>query len=175
MKLSLILLTCNFIFAIYCLEVGARGESRMLLLLAAPSTNRGYYRDYFNNIVNFQIEYVQKVLDGGADDIVIIVNENILPYYSKRLPANVLLIDDMGDIWMRDFTLVSPHNPVRFVYTWASMTEDESVETQQSFDDFAKYYGLQYKKAPYYFRIDGGNIVDTFDGKVLYLISLNLF
>jgi hypothetical protein len=171
--LPLIILTFQFLFSIGNFQVSARGDSRTLLVLAAPDSTRGYYANDFNSIVNFQVEYAQKVIDNGADDIVIIVNDKILPYYSRRLPSKILLVDYMADIWMRDFTLVNPSNPVSFVYTWASMTKGESIKTQQSFINFASHYGLNYKKVNY--MIDGGNIVDTFDGKVFYFCKILVF
>ena len=68
--------------------------------------------------------------------MVVIVDADTKHHYNE-LPSDVILVADVYDIWMRDFTTVNPLNPVQFKYTWASMTQTESEEVQGSFDDFA--------------------------------------
>lgn len=141
-----------------------RKES-MVLVLAAPSVDNEYYTTYFDKIVEFQVNYAQKVINHSADSVRILVDERTKEYYEGRLPDNVLVAQEMYDIWIRDFATVNPFYPVQFVYTYASMSEEESVITQRMFSDFADRYGIEREKTSYY--IDGGNVVDNYAGRVV--------
>lgn len=138
----------------------------MLLVLSAPSVHDTYYKSAFDKIIRFHIRYAGAVIEHGApDQVVILVDTDTYPYYAKKIPKENLLIADVYDIWMRDFTTVSPHTPVQFTYTAASMSEAESRTTQKSFSDFADNYGIKRKKSSLF--IDGGNIVDNYTGKAI--------
>ena len=79
----------------------------------------------------------------GNDNVVVIVDEDTKLYYEKKLPADVLLVADVHDIWMRDFTTVNPLKPVQFIYTWASMTKSESKDVQNSFIKLADGFDIK--------------------------------
>ena len=136
---------------------------RMLLVLAAPSVHDNYYSDAFDEIVAFQMAYINKII--GKDNVVLIVDADTKQHYENELPRDVILVADVYDIWMRDFTTVNPMNPVQFRYTWASMTQPESEEVQGSFNDFANSFGLTRTNTN--LLIDGGNIVDDYNGNVI--------
>jgi len=137
--------------------------NRMTLVLAAPSINDEYYSDRFNDIVDFQVNYAKAVM--GKDNIVIVVDNDTRSYYEGRLPSDVIITSNVYDIWMRDFTTVNPLNPVQFTYTWASMTQGQSVEVQNSFVSFANSFGIQRNTTN--LILDGGNIVDNYEGRVI--------
>ena len=99
-------------------------KDRMLLVLSAPSIHDPYYKPAFQRIVDFQINYAKSIL--GNDNVVILVDEDTKPYFTGKVPEDILLVDDVRDIWMRDFTTVNPIKPVQFTYTWASMSEKQS-------------------------------------------------
>ena len=138
-------------------------DDRMLLILSAPSVHDAYYKSAFQIIVNFQIDYAKAIM--GNDNVVIIVDKDTKPYYENKLPEDILITADVYDIWARDFTTVNPLNPVQFTYTWASMTRQESIDVQKSFSDFADAFDIQRKVSD--LRIDGGNIVDNYAGKIV--------
>lgn len=135
-------------------------ENRMLLVMSAPSVNDTYYRDAFNLIVQFQINYAKAIM--GNDNVVIITDSQTKRFYEDELPADVLIEAEVYDIWMRDFSTVNPINPQRFRYTWASMTRQESIEVQNSFTAFAQSNSIQMDANQY--LIDGGNLVDNYAG-----------
>jgi len=141
-------------------------SDRMLLVLSAPSIHETYYSSAFQLIVDFQINYAKAIM--GNDNVVLIVDKDTRSYYRGKLPEDVLITADVYDIWVRDFTTVNPLNPVQFKYTWASMTQQESVEVQNSFKTFADQYGIQ--RATTNLLLDGGNIVDNYAGKVITTI-----
>lgn len=136
---------------------------RMLLVLSAPSVHDPYYKAAFQQIVDFQIDYARSIL--GHDNVVIIADEDTRPFYAGKVPEDILLVDDVRDIWMRDFSTVNPAQPVQFAYTWASMTEKQSRQVQKSFNDFADRYGIQRRHSG--LLLDGGNIVDDYAGRVI--------
>jgi agmatine/peptidylarginine deiminase len=135
----------------------------MLLVLSAPSVYDTYYSSAFQLIVKFQINYAKAII--GNDNVVIVVDADTKAYYEKDLPEDVLITADVYDIWIRDFATVNPLNPVQFKYTQASMTQQESVEVQNSFQAFANQYYIQ--KSTTSLLLDGGNIVDNYAGKVI--------
>jgi len=154
--------------AIYTLQVtsGIRNkisDDRMLLVLSAPSVHNTYYSPAFERIVDFQISYAKAIM--GNDNVVVITDADSKPHYENELPEDVLITADVYDIWMRDFTTVNPLSPVQFRYTWASMTQQESIEVQNSFKAFADQYGIRRNMTD--LLTDGGNIVDNYAGKII--------
>lgn len=101
-------------------------DDKMLLVLSSPSVHDPYYKSAFKRIVDFQINYAKSIL--GNDNVVILVDEDTKPYFTGKVPEDILLVDDVRDIWMRDFTTVNPMQPVQFTYTWASMTKKQSKD-----------------------------------------------
>lgn len=137
---------------------------KMLLVLSAPSIHDEYYEKAFQEIVDFQISYLNKILEN--DNAVIIVDEDTKKYYERKIPEQNILIADVHDIWMRDFTTVDPINPVEFVYTWASMSKYESQDVQKSFvDAITNKLGVEREKSN--LILDGGNIVDNYKGRIV--------
>ena len=138
-------------------------DNKMLLVLSAPSIHDPYYKSAFQRIVDFQINYAKSIL--GNDNVVILVDEDTKPFFTGKVPEDILLVDDVRDIWMRDFTTVNPKQPVQFSYTWASMSQKQSQDVQKSFSRFADRYKIQRAKTD--LMIDGGNLVDDYAGRVI--------
>jgi len=138
-------------------------DDKMLLVLSAPSVHDLYYKSAFQRIVDFQIDYAKSIL--GNDNVVILVDKDTKPYFTGKVPEDILLVDDVRDIWMRDFTTVNPMQPVQFTYTWASMTQKLSKEVQKSFSQFADRYQIHRAKTD--LMLDGGNLVDDYAGRVI--------
>jgi len=149
-------------------------DSRMLLVLSAPSVDDKYYESAFADIVEFQINYALSII--GNDNVIIIVDKKTRKHYEGRVPGDILLTANIYDIWMRDFTTVNPIAPVQFKYSYASMTETDSKEVQASFDRFADRYEVERSITD--FVIDGGNIVDNYAGRAIttqrFLLDNNL-
>lgn len=139
-------------------------KNKMYLILAAPSIHDKYYKNYFNEIVNLSW-ICKKIIQHNTDNICILVDSDTKNYYEKRLPSETLITEEMYDIWIRDFATINPENPVQFIYTNASMSKIDSIKTQEKFLNFAKKYSIKMEKISYI--IDGGNIVDNYDGKII--------
>jgi agmatine/peptidylarginine deiminase len=138
-------------------------KNKMLLVISAPSINDEYYSSSFKQIVDFQIRYINSIINN--DNVILIVDLDTKSYYDKKIPESVILTEEIYDIWMRDFTTVNPLDPVQFKYTWASMTKKESEFVQKSFIKFANKYDIKRNNSN--LLLDGGNIVDNYAGKVI--------
>lgn len=135
----------------------------MTLVLSAPSVDDQYYAPAFDAIVDFHIGYAQQT--SGRDEVRIVVDEQTRPYYEGRVADELLITANVEDIWMRDFTLVNPNNPVQFTYTDASVSAAQAEQTQQSFSVFAEATGIASRTSD--LVLDGGNIVDNYQGDII--------
>lgn len=138
-------------------------DDKMLLILSAPSVDDKYYQPAFQKIIDFQINYAKNII--WNDNVIVIADKKTMPYFVWKLPDDILLEDDLYDIWMRDFTTVNPLEPVQFQYTRASMTQKQSQQVQNQFDKFADKYNLKRIKTD--LILDGGNIVDNYIDKAI--------
>lgn len=136
-----------------------------LIVIAAPSVHNEYYKDVFQDIIDFDVAYANAVM--GNDEIRILVDEDTKAYFKDRVPEEILVEASVEDIWMRDFTTVNPHAPVQFRYTPASFNNDqrEADLVQTSFNAFLDAHDIQVPKTEYF--IDGGNIVDNYQGRII--------
>ena len=70
-------------------------QQSMTIVLAAPSIHDEYYGDYFNEIVRFQKNYAERVLEANADTVRIIVDADTKKYYSDTLAEHILIESDV--------------------------------------------------------------------------------
>lgn len=140
-------------------------SEKMLIVITAPPSNTSYYRDVYDKIISYDIEFAKKVL--GKDEIIVLGDKKALSILRKELPEKILLKADMRDIWMRDFTTVNPYSPVQFRYAAAAQggKQSEADWVQEGFSKFAKKLGLEYSGTE--LILDGGNLVDNYKDKVI--------
>ena len=146
-------------------EPDTGSKSTMTLTLAAPRTDDTYYQDQYEQILDFQIGYAQAVIDAGNDTVQIFADAETIARYGDQLPAGTFVEKPMLDIWMRDFSLVNPSDPVQFMYTDSSMSAREALATQGAFSNYLTEAGIVYRGTD--LIIDGGNIVDDYQGRVI--------
>jgi agmatine/peptidylarginine deiminase len=131
---------------------------RMLIVISAPSIHDEYYRESFEKIIAFDIQYAKAIM--GKDNVVVLADKDTLPYFKNKLPADVLLEAEVEDIWMRDFSTVHPSKMVKFAY---DRPQERSIE--RSFLDFATENELLFKNSP--LKVDGGNVVDNNKDRII--------
>lgn len=138
---------------------------RTLILLAAPAADDAYYRSRRRDILDFQVAYAKSIL--GRDNVVILCDRPTRQELAQELPADVLLLGPMRDVWMRDFTPVLPARPVLFRYSAAAQAGQarDAAWVQAGFTRFAKHCGLEFRRCPYV--LDGGNLVDNGSDKAI--------
>ena len=157
-----------------------QANDKHLIIIAAPSLldTQGDpdYAEVFDDIVAFDIAYANAVY--GHDDVRLVVDEDTMPFYKGHVPDDVLVVDYLPHIWVRDYTTINPHRPIQFRYTAHSFEGDQrkADEMQRGFNAFTQAYGLNFPKTKYI--LDGGNIVDNYAGRVItttrFLVDNNL-
>ncbi len=133
-------------------------QRRMLIVISAPSINDPYYKEHFQKIIDFDIQFAKSII--GKDNVVVLVDKETLPYFKDKLPEDVLLEAYVNDIWIRDVATVHPSKMVKFVYD-----RPETPSIDKSFRLFTKENELQFKESN--LKIDGGNVVDNNNGKLI--------
>jgi agmatine/peptidylarginine deiminase len=148
---------------------GTGHANQHLLVIAAPSiTDAGddpFFAEIFQDVVDFDIAYANAVY--GHDQIRIVVDEETRPYFTGRVPQEILIEANIPHIWMRDYTTINPYDPIQFRYTAASFEGDqaEAEFMQDGFNRFAAGFGFTFPKSEH--LLDGGNIVDNYAGRIV--------
>ncbi|GGG04903.1 MULTISPECIES: agmatine deiminase family protein [Cysteiniphilum] len=141
--------------------------SNELIVLAAPTTK--YYEKVENDIIDFQTRYAEKIIDNG-DKVIILSDQKNYSKYAKAIDVSNILLCPMKDIWMRDFTLVNPINPLIFRYTAAGQGGGKkgqylADEVQNDFYGLVKDANLSFVETN--LLNDGGNWVDDYSGNIV--------
>ena len=129
----------------------------MLLVLAAPSKRDSYYKNHFNDIIDFHVSYAEAIMEGG-DNVVIFADKTAMPYLKSRLPnENLLLIDEQLDPWIRDVSPVYPGKNIQFQYS-GGLKRKEAEFLQRNFNKVISKYNVA-PSAKVDFLNDGGNFI----------------
>lgn len=153
--------------------MAASVQSQDLIVIAAPTVEDAVNAEetkIFKNLVDFDIAYANAVY--GRDQVLLIVDEATLPYFEGEVPESIVVVADPLHVWMRDFTTINPHRPVQFRYTPASFEQDqnEADGIQDEFNQLLRAAGYRFPKArkgAADLKLDGGNIVDNYAGRVI--------
>ena len=136
----------------------------MLLVISPPSINNEYYLDNYDAIVAFDIAYAKSIM--GHDNVVVLGDKPTLKYLQKHLPKDILLEQSLADIWLRDCSMVNPHQPVQFRYAAAAQgTQADADYVQKKFNKLTRRHQLEFKRSSYI--LDGGNYVDNYKGRAV--------
>ncbi|WP_116964467.1 agmatine deiminase family protein [Fastidiosibacter lacustris] len=140
-----------------------------LIVLASPPEYDDYYRKVEKDIIEFQINYAQKIIANG-DQVLILSSDRLYQVYIDTLGKNHVLNYPMQDIWMRDFTLTNPIQPVMFRYSAAGqgggkLGQKLADSVQAGFYRLVESIGVAFKKTD--LINDGGNFVDDYAGNVV--------
>lgn len=134
------------------------------IVLAAPSVNNTYYRQVFQDIIDFQIDFANKI--DGKDEVIILVDNATRKYYKDRVPDYVLVQATIGDIWIRDFSPVVAGKQIKFNYLPDYLSRSDANYIDNSFERWHRSIGLQYGKKSNLI-LDGGNVVGNGNGKII--------
>ena len=142
----------------FCKEV----EGKQLLVLAPPIKANEYYKEKFFDVIPFYVNYVGNVT--GKDDVILVVDEETMPYYEGKIHQSKLIMDHIDDPWVRDVSLPIPSKDVQFTYVGGS-TLKEARNTQSIFDKFIHEIGIATTRTD--LLLDGGNLVNNNNNKVI--------
>ena len=81
-------------------------SAKQLLVLAPPIKANEYYAEKFLDVIPFYVDYVNNVT--GKDDVVLVADEETMPYYKGKINDSKLIEAHIDDPWIRD---VSPPIP----------------------------------------------------------------
>lgn len=168
---ALALISCGAAPDVKYSESGGSGANLMtkeLIVLATPPSSDAYYSDKFDDIFKFHIAYVTQAKD--SDDIVVLASEDHYHKYVNALGIDHVVKSEMGDIWMRDFSLSNAVRPVMFRYTSEGQGggrkgQKESDFVQETLAGFIEKAGLSFAESD--LLNDGGNFVDDYAGNVV--------
>lgn len=146
------------------LEARSFNPNAQAIVLAAPSIYNDYYSSVFHDIVDFQVDYANKI--NGRDEVIILVDKHTRRFYQGRVPSYVLVEANIEDIWIRDFSPVVAGRQVKFNYLPDYLSRSDADFIDNSFENWFKKVGLQYGKKSNVI-IDGGNVVGNGKGKIV--------
>lgn len=142
----------------------ANNSNAQVIVLAAPSVRSNYYREVFQGIVDFQVDFANKI--NGRDEVIILVDNATRRYYQGRVPNYVLVNANIEDIWIRDFSPAIAGKQIKFNYLPDYLGRNDANAIDNSFERWYRNTGLQYGKKSKLI-LDGGNVVDNGNGRVI--------
>jgi len=134
---------------------------KSLLVLSAPSIHGTIYKEKYNEIIDYMINFANIV--NGKDEVVILADADTLPLFEGKVPSHTLIKADIADIWIRDFSSVIPSKQVKFKFAPPYRTPEEAKRYESSFESWFEKTGLKYY-AKSDIILDGGNVVDNAAG-----------
>lgn len=135
-------------------------NSSCLIILSAPSIKSNYYKKHFNDIINFQKEFISKVNLLTNDKIMIFSDDDTYVKISSEFQAENIRKFDFSDIWIRDFS--STICDFHFKY---SRSYENDQKAAKKWLKFAECTNLDYKN--FDFELDGGNAVHNGKDKLI--------
>jgi agmatine/peptidylarginine deiminase len=99
----------------------------------------------------------------GKDDVLILADAETLPQFEGKVPSNILLKANIGDIWIRDVSPVIPTRPTKFKYSPPYLPKSTTKYIDKSFEEWFVGNGLEYSEKSDII-LDGGNVVDNAAG-----------
>jgi agmatine/peptidylarginine deiminase len=151
------------------MPVTAQDEaSRELIILASPPDGDRYYAAVMNDIIDFHIAYAKQIK--LWDDVLILTGRDHYAAYVKALGEDLVVLTEMEDIWMRDFTLSNAASPLMFRY--AAEGQGGGRRGQRDADAVQETFARMVERAGLEFAVsdllnDGGNFVDDYAGNVV--------
>ncbi len=135
-----------------------------LIVLSAPSINETYYAEFFDDIIDFQVDYAKKIMP--HDKVIVLADADTIPYLEGRLPDELILEASVQDIWMRDFSSIDPDQPIQLSYKPDYLdSEQDGPFIQASFNAFLADHDQQINVSS--LILDGGNYVDNYAGRAV--------
>ena len=135
---------------------------KQLIVVSLPDDD--YYKNNRDDIAYFAKDLAAKA--GDKDNILVLFPTDFMSNSTGSKygrfdfgNAYVLPVDEPIDLWMRDFGLILPSNPVKFRYEPDYLKKSDSRWVDDAFRKLlSKYEGWAKESA---LRLDGGNVVDN--------------
>lgn len=139
-----------------------------LIVLASPMSNDPYYSEVKEDIIDFQLAFAKLI--EKPDEVLILTDKDLYNDYVKSFDPEKVVIAPISDIWMRDFSLTNPSDPVLFRYTAAGQGggtygQIKADEVQEKLLETLRQADLSYKETD--LLNDGGNFVEDYEGNAV--------
>ncbi|MEM7118088.1 MAG: agmatine deiminase family protein, partial [Chloroflexota bacterium] len=144
-------------------------ELEEAIVIVAPSVNDTYYAPLFDEIIAYDIAFVNQVRQ--HTNVVLVVDSATMSHVRGKVPAANLLEAAVNDIWARDFGPVFPNNPVKFRFRPDYMSNGDAAWVENSFNRLAGNLGLPLASSS--LILDGGNFVHNGADKAI--VSTRVF
>lgn len=133
---------------------------KQLIVLSLPEDK--YYKKSWDDIAQFAKDFAAAA--GENDDVMVLFPSKFMtrddPFGGFDFGnAFVLHVDSSLDLWMRDFGLINPHNPVKFRYGPDYLSRSDAKFVDNEFRTFLGKHGGYAKES--HLALDGGNVVDN--------------
>ena len=153
--------SCLILGLVFFMAIVAIAE-KQLIVVSLPDND--YYKNSRDDIAYFVKDLAAKAAD----------KDNVLVLFPKKFlfsstgekyggfdfgDAYVLPVTEPIDLWMRDFGLVLPNDPVKFHYEPDYLKKVDSIWVDNSFRKLLSKYGGWGRESP--LKVDGGNVVDN--------------
>ena len=146
---------------ILCLfKASKMAAEKQLIVLSLPEDK--YYKNSRDDIAQFVKDFAAAA--GDKDDVMVLFPSKFAtrsdPYGGFDFgDAYVLHVDQSLDLWMRDFGLIMPYNPVKFLYRPDYLSRSDARYVDNEFRKFLANYGKYEEQTT--LALDGGNFVDN--------------
>ncbi len=143
-------------------------SEKELIVLASPPDEDDYYQNVSGSIFNFHIAYAKQI--AKHDDVLVFTGKAQYGDYVRELGKDRVVLAEMQDIWMRDFSPSNAASPVMFKYTAAGQGggrrgQKDADYVQDVLAAFMHKAGVPFSRAGAY--NDGGNFVDDYAGNAV--------
>ncbi len=138
-------------------------ENREVIVLVAPSVNDDYYASVFEQIIAYDVLFVNTVRE--HTNVVLVVDRLTMPHVQGKVPDANLIEATVNDIWVRDIAPVFPNNPVKLSYRPQYLDRSTAVWIENSFNKWTTSLGLNFTDSN--LILDGGNFVHNGTDKAI--------
>ena len=135
---------------------------KQLIVVSLPDDD--YYKSNRDDIAYFAKDLAAKA--GDKDNVLVLFPAEFMSNSSSSKygsfdfgNAYVLPVEEPIDLWMRDFGVILPNNPVKFRYEPDYLKKSDSRWVDGAFRKLLSRYGGLPKESA--LRLDGGNVVDN--------------
>ena len=153
--------SCLILGLVFCLQIVAIAE-KQLIVVSLPDND--YYKNSRDDIAYFVKDLAAKAAD--KDNVLVLFPKQFLFSSTGEKyggfdfgDAYVLPVTEPIDLWMRDFGLALPNDPVKFRYVPDYLKKVDSIWVDNSFKKLLSKYGGWDRESS--LKVDGGNVVDN--------------
>ncbi|MEM7119201.1 MAG: agmatine deiminase family protein [Chloroflexota bacterium] len=139
------------------------------IVIVAPSVNDTYYAPLFEQIIAYDIAFVNQARQ--HTNVVLVVDSDTMSHVQGKVPNANLIEATVNDIWARDFGPVFPNNPVQFRFRPDYMNSFDARWIENSFNRFTRNLDLPLASSS--LILDGGNFVH--DGVDKAIVTTRIF